>query len=77
MLPVEHLAEVLVDLGARIELEYRCSEVGVDVAKGHDLFAPAAGHIVPAHAADAHGCDAEFIAGSLIAGASQHMAGNH
>jgi hypothetical protein len=49
----------------------------IQVAKRHNLFFLAAGHIVLADTADDHAGDPQFVAGSLVAGASQHVARDH
>ena len=76
LLLVEHLPEILVQPGVRIELEHRRGELVVEVAQRHDLFALAAVQVVPAHAADAHAGNCELVAGRPIAGAAQDVPGD-
>jgi hypothetical protein len=74
---IEHLPEVLVNFGLGIEIEDRRGVLGVEVAECDDVFAPAAGHVILAHAANAHGGEPELVAGHLVANTSQDMARHH
>ena len=76
LLPVEHLAEVLVLGGLGVLLERVGRVAPVHVAQGHDVLAGDLLDVPAALAADAHAGDVQLLAWWRLAGPAKHVPRN-
>ena len=70
---IQHLAKVLVRLGAGMRPTRLCHAAGIHVTQGHDILAATPIDAGAASPADADDRDVQLVAGRSAAPSSQHM----